>query len=112
MGRFHRNIRRLVQTEHPVFALMREMDKPVPVDPRVFYPWAESQPKPGRYKLMALFREFTMSERYSKAVMAEGAHYHDLNGNVTRPMPPTSADSARANLEEIERRRAERLAAA
>lgn len=112
MGRFHRKIKVLAQTEHPVFVRMRDTETPIPVDPRVFFPWAEVQPKPGRYKLMATFREFVMSRRYSKAIMADGACYHDLEGNVTRPMPPPSIEGARRNLEEIERQKIDRMNAA
>lgn len=111
MGRFRQWGSMLARaTAHPVFARMRETGEPIPVDPRVFYPWAEEQPKPDRYKLMSVFRNFTMSERYSRAVAAVGAHYHDFAGNPTRPMPAHSVESALANLENIERWRAERLA--
>ena len=111
MGRFRKwGLALARKTEHPVFVRMHETGVPVPVDPRVFFRWAEAQPKPDRYKLMAFFRNFIMSERYSK-VIAGGANYHDLDGNVTRPVTTDSIQSALANLAEIDQMRAARLAA-
>jgi len=102
MGRFRRWGSILAQaTGKSVFVQMHETGVPIPVDPRVYFRWAEAQEKPGRYRLMAFFRTFTLSERYSKAVMADGANYHDLDGNVTRPVGPASVESARKNLEII-----------
>jgi len=108
MGRFHRKIRILAKTEWPVFVRMHETDNPIPVDPRSFYPWALAQPKPERYRLFAVFREFVMSERYSRTVMAEGAYYHSLDGVVTRPVPDVSIKNARRNIENIDQFRASR----
>ncbi len=109
MGRFKRWSLMLAKaTSHPVFVQMRQTQVPVLVDPRVFYPWAEAQPKPLSYKLMGLFRAFTMSERYSRAIMSEGAHYHDLEGVVTRTVTEISIESARRNIETIEQRRRDR----
>jgi hypothetical protein len=110
MGRFTRSIKILAKTEHPVFVRMREANSPIPVDPRAFFPWAEAQVKPARYRLMSVFRDLVSSERYSREIVALEAHYHDLAGSITRPMPQTSVDGARRNLEKIEQQRQERQA--
>lgn len=110
MGRFRRWGSILAQaTEKPVFVQMHNTLVPIPVDPRVFYPWAEAQPKPLSYKLMGLFRTFTMSERYSRVVAEPGAQYHDLDGIVTRAVPIVSVQSAQKNLADIQQMRASRL---
>jgi len=107
MGRFRQWGSILAQaTGKPVFVNMHDSGVPTPVDPRVFYPWAEAQPKPDSYKLMGLFRKFIMSERYSRTIIADGAQYHDLDGNPTRPMPLTSIDGATRNLANIEKMKA------
>lgn len=113
MGRFRRWGSILAKaTDHPVFVQMHASGVPTPVDPRLFFPWATSQPKSERYKLMGLFRRFVMSERYSQAIISEGAHYHDLAGNVTRPVPVISIEYAQRNLAVIAQMRASQREAA
>jgi hypothetical protein len=111
MGRFHKNIGVLAPFGAPLFVLMKEEGIPLPVSPEAFYRWANKLPKGQRGRAYGAYKELRMSERYSRAIAAEGAMRHDMDAQPTGPVSEEGRAMALKNIAAIEAMRAARNAA-
>lgn len=100
MSHFHRALRVLKQTKHPLFLHMAATERAVPLALGIHQALMQSVPLGERQPIhSALWRLTKKSRRYLEALCAEGAMRHDLDGNIVEPVSDHHRQVARAALD-------------
>lgn len=91
---FENGLRELVALGCPVFAMMREQGRALVLAKGT----AKQLKERFGVGVMLYFRLLVMSRRYCKAVLADGAWRHDLDGNKVEPVDDAARQRARETI--------------
>lgn len=100
---FKNGLRELAALGCPVFAMMQEQDRALVLAKGT----ARQVKERFGVGVMLYFRLLVMSRRYCKAVLADGAWRHDLDGNKVEPVDDAARKRARETMRAfVERKKA------